>query len=60
MRLAYLIRTWRYHEELSVREAAKRIGIPSSTLQRFEKGKPMSSETLVIVWRWMLEETESS
>jgi transcriptional regulator with XRE-family HTH domain len=55
MRIADLLKAWRHHEELSVREAATRIGIPSSTYAGIEKGRAVSSETLITVWRWMLE-----
>jgi hypothetical protein len=55
MRIAELLRAWRHHEEMSVREAADRIGIPWSTYARVEKGYPMSGETLAVIWRWMLE-----
>jgi DNA-binding XRE family transcriptional regulator len=55
MRIAELLRGWRHHEEMSVREAAERVGIPPSTYQRVEKGYPMSGETLAVVLRWLLE-----
>jgi transcriptional regulator with XRE-family HTH domain len=55
MRLASLLTAWRHHEEMSVREAAKRIGIPSSTYQRVERGLPANGETLTQIWRWLLE-----
>jgi len=55
MRIAELLRGWRHHEEMSVREAAERVGIPPSTYQRVEKGYPMSGETLDVVLRWLLE-----
>lgn len=40
---------------MSVREAAERVGIPSSTYARIEKGYPPSGETLAVILRWMLE-----
>ena len=55
MRIAELLRAWRHHGEMSVRDAAERIGIPWSTYQRVEKGRPMSGETLAVILRWMLE-----
>jgi transcriptional regulator with XRE-family HTH domain len=55
MRIAYLLTAWRHHEHLSVREAAERVGIPPSTLLGIEKGGAMSSESLVVIRRWMLE-----
>jgi transcriptional regulator with XRE-family HTH domain len=55
MRVAELLTAWRHHEHLSVREAAERIGIPPSTYAGIEKGRAMGSETLAVIWRWMLE-----
>lgn len=55
MRIADLLRAWRHHEHMSVREAAERVGIPSSTYARIEKGYPPSGETLAVILRWMLE-----
>ena len=54
MRIAELLRAWRHHEEMSIREAAERVWIPWSTYARAEKGYPMSGETLAVIWRWML------
>jgi transcriptional regulator with XRE-family HTH domain len=55
MKVAYLLKAWRHHEHLSVREAAERLGIPSSTFAGIEQGRAMSGETLAVLWRWMLE-----
>lgn len=55
MMIANLIRAWRHHEELSIREAAERIGIDRGALYRLEKGESVNQAALVIVWRWMLQ-----
>jgi transcriptional regulator with XRE-family HTH domain len=55
MRLASLLKAWRHRHEMSVREAAERLGVPPSTLSRLEQGRAMSSETLAHLVRWMLE-----
>lgn len=55
MMIADLLRAWRHHEELSVREAAERIGIDRGSLFRLEKGEAVNQKTLVSVWRWMLQ-----
>jgi transcriptional regulator with XRE-family HTH domain len=55
MRIAELLKAWRHHHEMSLREAAERLGIPPSTYARVEKGYPMSGETLAVILRWMLE-----
>jgi transcriptional regulator with XRE-family HTH domain len=55
MKIAELLTAWRHHGHMSIREAAERIGLTSSTLARLEQGKAVSSETLAVIWRWMLE-----
>jgi transcriptional regulator with XRE-family HTH domain len=55
MRLASLLKAWRHHHHMSVREAAERLGIPPSTYQRVEKGRVASGETFAHIVRWMLE-----
>jgi transcriptional regulator with XRE-family HTH domain len=55
MRLASLLKAWRHRHEMSVREAAERLGIPSSTYAGIENGRAMSGETLAHIVRWMLE-----
>ncbi|WP_348265279.1 helix-turn-helix transcriptional regulator [Telmatobacter sp. DSM 110680] len=54
MMVSELLRAWRHHEEMSVRDAADRIGIPWSTYARVEKGYPMSGETWTAILLWML------
>jgi transcriptional regulator with XRE-family HTH domain len=56
MKLAEMLRAWRYHNHMTLREAAERIGIPWSTYSRIEHGYPMQGETLAIIWKWMLSE----
>ena len=55
MRLASILKAWRHREEMSVREAAERLGLSSSTYARIEKGEAMSGETLVHLLRWLME-----
>jgi len=55
VRIANLLKAWRHHEELSIREAAERIGIPASTLAGIEGGRSMSADTLAVIWRWTME-----
>jgi transcriptional regulator with XRE-family HTH domain len=55
VRIAELLTAWRHHHQLSIREAAERIGIPPSTLARIQKEGTMSSETLGVILRWQLE-----
>jgi DNA-binding XRE family transcriptional regulator len=54
MRIAELLRAWRYYEGMTVRQAADCIDMASSTYARVEKGYPVSGETLALSLRWML------
>lgn len=55
MRLASLMKAWRHRHEMSIREAAERLGVPASTYAGIEKGRGVSGETLAHVMRWLLE-----
>jgi transcriptional regulator with XRE-family HTH domain len=60
MRIAELLTAWwRHHEHVSVREAAERLGIPTSTYAGIERGRAMSRETLAHIVRWVLEPESS-
>jgi transcriptional regulator with XRE-family HTH domain len=54
MKIAEVLRSWRHHQEMTLREAAERVGVPASTYQRIERGHPMQGETLAAVLRWLL------
>lgn len=56
MRIGDILKAWRHHEEMSIREAAERIGIPWSTYGRIENGYPMSGDTFAVILRWLLED----
>ena len=55
MQLCDVLKQWRWAERLSVREAAKVIGVSSSTLNRFENGKPADQETIVRIMLWLFD-----
>jgi transcriptional regulator with XRE-family HTH domain len=55
MRLASVLKAWRHRHEMSVREAAGRLGLPSSTYAGIERGRAMSGETLAHIVRWLTE-----
>lgn len=55
MNLANIIRAWRHHEELTLDEAAGRIGIDRNALYRLEHGKAVNQASLATVLRWALE-----
>jgi transcriptional regulator with XRE-family HTH domain len=56
VRIGRLLLSWRHHEEMTIREAADRLGMPASTFARIEKGHAPDSRTLAMILRWVLEE----
>lgn len=59
MRIAKLLRTWRFHADMKVGVAAEQIGISSSTLSRIESGKGLDGDTVVRLIDWLFSrETE--
>jgi transcriptional regulator with XRE-family HTH domain len=51
--MATVIRGWRHHEELSIREAATMIGIDRNALTRIESGEGISGVTLTRLLTWL-------
>lgn len=58
MRLFKLLANWRWAEKITMREAAKEIGISAPTLCRVEKGEKMDGKTLSKILSWMMSEVE--
>ena len=58
LKLAEVLKQWRYGARLSVRAAAHDIGIGYSTLSRVENGEWPDGRTLAIILRWLLSEGE--
>jgi hypothetical protein len=56
MKLEHVIYGWRVNGELTLRDAAKIIGITHLALHRFESGKPISQDNFSKVLRWLLSE----
>lgn len=56
MKLGRVINKWRLMSELTLRQAAKQIGIPHCTLMRLEMGHSPRAETLREVLAWLLAE----
>ena len=54
MKLGEVMRKWRTMEDRGVREVAKEIGMSSSTLCRFEGGKPIDSSTFAKILYWLV------
>lgn len=55
MNLQQLFVDYRKQRGLSLREAAKRIGISHSTLGRFEKGKELKTEQFAKIMTWLFQ-----
>ena len=56
MKLGHILRKWRLMSELSVREAAKDVGLDKATYCRLEQGQMPSAETLVKVIIYLIGE----
>lgn len=56
MKLGEVIRKWRRTSDLNMRDAAREIGIGSSTLCRIEANEGMDGATLAIILRWLTTE----
>lgn len=54
MRLARLLKSWRAVADLSIRDAAKEIGVSTPTLSRIERGEEMNGQTLAKILTWMM------
>ena len=54
MRLGAMIRVWRAASAISIREAAKQIGVLPATLSRIERGLPMDGKALSLVLAWIM------
>jgi transcriptional regulator with XRE-family HTH domain len=58
MKLGDVLRKWRKMEDISVREAAFRMGLTTPTLFRLENGKPMDGSTLAKIINWLTSEKD--
>lgn len=54
MRLGYVMAAWRYDAHMSVREAAKMIGVSHNTLHRFENGHGVDAAFMAKVLTWLM------
>lgn len=48
-----VIRAWRVHCRVGIRDGAKAIGISHATLSRVENGKPTDGKTLLRLMAWL-------
>lgn len=54
MQIGDVLRKWRKMSDLTVKDAAKQIGIGTSTLLRIENGEMMDGVTLAKILTWLL------
>lgn len=59
MILGEVLRRWRQCADITVRDAAKRIGISPATLCRVEQGESMDGVILGKILTWMLSPSEA-
>ena len=57
MRLAWILREWRWAVKWTTLDAAKAIGLSKATYYRIEQGYPASGENLALVIEWLLNQT---
>jgi len=56
MNLGNVLKKWRTMSELTLRDAAFRIGVDTATLQRVEQGRMPSAETLRTILLFLMQE----
>lgn len=55
-----MIRCWRRIEDVSIREAAKQIGVSHGTLSRIERGDQMDAYTMMKLLTWLFSTENGS
>ena len=58
MRLGDVLAKWRWAAHITVRDAAKMIGISAPTFSRIERGEPMDGATMAKILKWLLQDME--
>jgi transcriptional regulator with XRE-family HTH domain len=54
MNISDVFRAWRHHEEMTLQQAADKIGLPIDTYRRIERGNGMEGYTLATLLRWLM------
>lgn len=60
MNLNRVLREWRYAARITVRQAAREIGLSPATLNRFERGENCDSGTMASIFRWLLADSKQA
>lgn len=58
MKLGRLLKCYRIHEEITIRDLAKEIGIGTATLYRLEQGKDVDGKATFKILIWLSSEGE--
>lgn len=58
MKLGALLRDWRDMNRMTLRDAAKEIGVSTPTLSRIEHDQGMDGKTLATIFVWMTKENK--
>ncbi len=53
MRLGAVLHKWRLMQDMSVRDAAKEIGLSPATFSRLENGREIDARTLMKIFNWL-------
>jgi len=48
-----ILKAWRVHNKVSLRNAANSMGISHSTLHRVENDRPVDAETMLRLINWL-------
>jgi transcriptional regulator with XRE-family HTH domain len=54
MKIAEVLKAWRWNEHLTIKDAAAQSGIDKQVWLRLENGKPVNESNLAAVLRWLL------
>ena len=58
--LGMVLKKWRLMNDLSIRDAARRVGISHPTYARIEWGYAMDAKTMMVVLNWLMSLPEQA
>ena len=53
--LIEVLKAWRFHNQMTIRETARLLDISEGTLRRLEAGGEMSLSTFLAIGKWLLK-----
>lgn len=54
MKIGEVLKSWRNHQEMTIDEAAKEIGLPWDTYRRLERGSQPQMTTFWAILKWLV------